>query len=185
MRCAIALGPRARGSRPEQVGQNRAVSTGQLNQGITPVLTVSGRATHVPFMENNKAAKKIVILGGYGVFGIKVTELLAAAGYQVWVAGRRRSKAEAAAHKFGCQALILDIHAKPERIFELAPDVVIDAAGPFQSYGTQGSAYRIPELCIEHKADYLDLSDDADFTLGLAALDERGEDRLARRPIEA
>ena len=47
---------------------------------------------------------------------------------------------------------------------------MVDAAGPFQAYG--GDPYRLAWFCIAHKIGYLDFSDDAAFTAGIATLDE-------------
>jgi hypothetical protein len=46
------------------------------------------------------------------------------------------------------------------------PDLVIDAAGPFQ-----GSDYRVPEACIAVGISYFDLADARDFVTGIGALD--------------
>ncbi|WP_114088516.1 SDR family oxidoreductase [Thalassospira profundimaris] len=112
---------------------------------------------------------KIVILGGYGVFGSRLAELLLRDGHDVVVAGRHMTKARSCADNLGCSALELDLHTCPERIFSVAPDVVVDAAGPFQAY--RDDPYKIARLCLDHGADYLDFSDDAAFTAGVKVLD--------------
>ncbi|WP_073953943.1 SDR family oxidoreductase [Thalassospira sp. TSL5-1] len=111
---------------------------------------------------------KIVILGGYGVFGSRLAELLLRDGHDVVVAGRHRAKAKACANDLGCAALEVDLHACPERIFSVAPDMVVDAAGPFHTY--RDDPYKIARMCLDHGADYLDLSDDAAFTTGITVL---------------
>ncbi len=52
---------------------------------------------------------------------------------------------------------------------DIAPEIVIDAAGPFQSYGSD--PYRVVRAALAAGAHYLDLSDDAGFTAGIATLD--------------
>lgn len=47
------------------------------------------------------------------------------------------------------------------------PDLVIDAAGPFQ-----GSGYAVPLACAKESVPYLDLADARDFVTGIHALDE-------------
>jgi hypothetical protein len=47
------------------------------------------------------------------------------------------------------------------------PDLVIDAAGPFQASG-----YRVPQACIDARIPYLDLADGRDFVTGIGTLDE-------------
>lgn len=122
---------------------------------------------------------KVLVLGGYGVFGVRLAELLVRDGHDVVIAGRNAHQAEAAAARLGCQCLVLDHRMDPARIFSVGPQVVVDAAGPFQAYGDD--PYRIPRLCLAHVVDYLDLSDDASFTQGLVALDAQA--RLAGRRL--
>lgn len=112
---------------------------------------------------------RIVVLGGYGVFGFRLAQLLARDGHTLWLAGRSLEKAKNAAMRIQAKPLAIDRQGDLEPIFAVRPDVVIDAAGPFQSYGED--RYRVARRCIEQKADYLDLSDDADFTTGIAELD--------------
>lgn len=111
---------------------------------------------------------KTVVLGGYGVFGSRLAELLVRDGHEVTVVGRNAEKAQATANRIGARPLAADIRTTPEKVFESFPDIVIDAAGPFQSYDTD--PYAVPRLCLKHAADYLDLSDDAGFTAGITAL---------------
>jgi len=50
-------------------------------------------------------------------------------------------------------------------------DVVVDAAGPFQLYGTDDQGYRLARQALECGAHYLDLSDDGEFSRGISCLD--------------
>ena len=50
-----------------------------------------------------------------------------------------------------------------------APDIVVDASGPFQAYGE--APYRLVEACIAHGIDYLDLADGSDFVAGIGRFD--------------
>jgi hypothetical protein len=63
---------------------------------------------------------------------------------------------------------MVDIARDLTPIAEVAPLAVVDAAGPFQAYGD--NPYRLARFCIEHGISYLDLSDDAAFTAGIAQL---------------
>lgn len=113
---------------------------------------------------------KAVILGGYGVFGGLLAELLVQDGHAVWIAGRDRAKAETRAVKVGAQALVVDLFGDLAPAFAPEPDVIVDAAGPFQAYGDD--PYRVAREAIRRGVNYLDLSDAADFTAGVAALDD-------------
>ena len=122
---------------------------------------------------------KIIILGGYGVFGSRLAELLVRDGHEVVVAGRSLSKARALCKRLGCTPMAVDARANPDAVFAVSPDIVVDAAGPFQNYGLD--PYIIPRLCLKHGADYLDLSDDAAFTSGLEVLDAQA--RSSKRKL--
>lgn len=112
--------------------------------------------------------KKVLVIGGYGGFGARLARRLAAAGHHVLVAGRNGEKAARfaatlasgegmAADRMGDLAPVLAAHR---------PDLVIDAAGPFQ-----GNDYRVPLACIAARIPYLDLADARDFVTGIGALD--------------
>lgn len=113
---------------------------------------------------------KVVILGGYGVFGSRLAELLRRDGHAVWVAGRRIDAARRIATPIGASLLEIDLTGDLSPLWAIGPDVAIDAAGPFQSYGDD--PYRIARACIEQNVDYLDLADDAGFVAGVSSLDE-------------
>lgn len=121
---------------------------------------------------------KVVVLGGYGVFGSRLVELLVRDGHDVVIAGRSFDKATTLAERLGCGCLAVDIRTDAEVIFSASPEIVVDAAGPFQTYGHD--PYPVPRLCLDHGADYLDLSDNAGFTIGINVLDDRAR-RIGRR----
>jgi hypothetical protein len=112
---------------------------------------------------------KVVILGGYGVFGSRLAELLVRDGRTVWIAGRSIEPAEACAARLGARAFGVDRDGDLAPILAAAPDVVVDAAGPFQAYGDD--PYRLVRFCLEQAIHYLDLADDAAFAAGVTALD--------------
>jgi len=116
---------------------------------------------------------KIVILGGSGVFGSRVARLLARDGHQLILASRRGA-AELAA-ELGAQSLVHDRAQDPAPLFAQMPDVFVDAAGPFQAYGND--PYRLARAAISAGVNYVDLSDDADFTAGITSLDQAAKDR--------
>ena len=112
---------------------------------------------------------KIVVLGGYGVFGARLVELLARDGHSVIVAGRSAEKAQALAARFGADHLVVDRAGDLATLWALAPDAVVDAAGPFHAYGDD--PYHLARACIGHGVHYLDLADDPAFCAGIATLD--------------
>jgi len=112
---------------------------------------------------------RVLILGGYGVFGSRLAELLTRDGCEVVIAGRDAAAAHDAAARIDATALRLDRSGDLAPIAEFGLDVVVDAAGPFGAYG--GDPYRLPRYCLARGIDYLDLSDDARFTAGIGDLD--------------
>lgn len=116
---------------------------------------------------------RVLIIGGYGVFGSRLAQRLARdPGVAVHVAGRSRDKATAFCDRWGGTPHAFDRRSATDLqrlLATLKPQVVVDAAGPFQTYGTD--PMRIPRLAIEAGAHYLDLADDRDFVTGIGALD--------------
>jgi hypothetical protein len=118
--------------------------------------------------------KRVLVIGGYGGFGARLSRRLAATGHLVLVAGRNAEKAARFAATLAKAAPVA-----ADRNADLAPvlaahrpDLVIDAAGPFQ-----GSEYRVPLACIAAGIPYLDLADARGFVTGIGALD--GQARAA------
>lgn len=117
---------------------------------------------------------KILILGGYGVFGGRLAELLAdCAAIEMIIAGRDPERAAAFCATFKGSArvrpLVLDRRAIADGLRAEQPDLVVDASGPFQDYGAD--AYQVVEACIAAGVDYLDLADGADFVSGIDRFD--------------
>lgn len=118
---------------------------------------------------------KVLILGGYGTFGGRLAWLLAAeATLTLLIAGRSREKAAAfctgLAAKAECVPLAFDRDADVEpQLMQTAPDIVVDASGPFQSYGDD--PYRVVKAALALGICYLDLADGAAFVRGIAQFD--------------
>lgn len=118
---------------------------------------------------------KILILGGYGVFGGRLAQLLAdIPDILLFIAGRDLGKARdfcrAYVGKARVQPLQLDRGVVSEALRGCAPDLVVDASGPFQEYGAD--RYNVIEACIAAGVDYLDFADAADFVFGVTRFDE-------------
>lgn len=114
---------------------------------------------------------KVFIVGGAGVFGSRLAERLIRCGHTVAIASRTKQSGKAAAERLGCQWFCFD-EAHPDRavISAVQPDILIDAAGPFQTYGLE--SYRLARMAIECGIHYLDFSDDAAFSSGIDALND-------------
>jgi short subunit dehydrogenase-like uncharacterized protein len=95
----------------------------------------------------------VLIVGGYGVFGGRIVELLEnEARLTIIVAGRSAEKALAYCDSRGSVmaklvAAALDRNGNLEiELGKHRPDILIDASGPFQVYGKD--SYRLVEACI-------------------------------------
>jgi NAD(P)-dependent dehydrogenase (short-subunit alcohol dehydrogenase family) len=112
---------------------------------------------------------RILVIGGYGGFGGRLVRRLLAGGHEILVAGRSAEKAAAF-----CAGLARAEPVAADRANGIGmalarhrPDLVIDAAGPFQRSG-----YTVPEACVAMRIPYLDLADARDFVGGIGALDK-------------
>ena len=117
---------------------------------------------------------KVLMLGGYGVFGGRLASLLAdLPQLELCIAGRDARKAKAFCAAFNGRAtarpLMLDRADIAAALAAHQPDLVVDASGPFQHYGEQ--RYRVIEACIAQKVNYLDFADAADFVFGVDRFD--------------
>ncbi|HQY44267.1 MAG TPA: DUF4166 domain-containing protein [Paracoccaceae bacterium] len=117
---------------------------------------------------------KILILGGYGVFGGRLAELLAdISGLEIVICGRSlaRAKAFCAAWRGQARVTALQISRDEIRLGLAAerPALLVDASGPFQDYGDD--PYSVVEACITSGVDYLDFADAADFVFGVSRFD--------------
>ncbi|MGI9393626.1 MAG: DUF4166 domain-containing protein [Boseongicola sp.] len=117
---------------------------------------------------------KLLILGGYGVFGGRLAELLSdISEIEIIIAGRNLPKATAFSAGRVWNARIkplqLDRSDLALALSTEAPDLVVDASGPFQDYGD--NRYSVIKDCISAKVNYLDFADAADFVFNVGRFD--------------
>jgi len=122
---------------------------------------------------------KILILGGYGTFGGRLAHLLANdERLTLLIAGRSKQKADAFCKQLpmGAEkvAVFFDRDGGVEtQIKDIGPNLVVDATGPFQSYGED--PYRVVKSCIANGVDYMDLADGSDFVKNISQFDEQSK----------
>ncbi|MGI9480485.1 MAG: DUF4166 domain-containing protein [Hyphomicrobiaceae bacterium] len=119
----------------------------------------------------NSTHPRVLIIGGYGVFGSRLSRRLAKhADITVIVAGRSLAAAKRHCEAFGGTPASIDAYGDLAEAFEeWQPTVVIDAAGPFQLYGDD--PYRVVRAALTTGAHYIDLADDGAFVAGISELD--------------
>ncbi len=126
--------------------------------------------------------KKVLIIGGYGFFGNIITRRLALdPAIRVVIAGRDADKCRLLAAELQKSPNLplyhaLDLDRDLSAVLEqVKPDIVINAAGPFQ-----GQSYQTAEACIAARAHYIDLADARDYVAGIASLEKaaKAKDRL-------
>lgn len=124
--------------------------------------------------------KTILILGGYGNFGKRISESLAKqSNICLLIAGRNLGKAEQLCKKLASENTAAELKPVALDIFNedfsrqlkaLSPFLVIHTSGPFQ-----GQDYRVPQACIDAGAHYIDLADDRRFVCDIIKLDEQAK----------
>ena len=116
----------------------------------------------------------VLVLGGYGFFGNRISAALAStASLRVLIGGRDPGRATAAAQALGLQpeqAVALDAHDSNlgASLRRLQVDVLIHTAGPFQ-----GQEYSVARAAIEAGCHYVDLADGRQFVTGIGALNSQ------------
>ncbi|MBB2796762.1 UNVERIFIED_ORG: hypothetical protein GGD58_005678 [Rhizobium pisi] len=130
----------------------------------------------------------LLIIGGYGTFGGRLARLLGdEPRLRLLIAGRSLEKADdfvadlrspkdgsegLGSGNLGAtlQAVRFDRDGDlAEQLTRLRPDLVIDASGPFQSFGQD--PYKVVRACIGLDIDYADLADTTGFVAAIGGLD--------------
>src|SRR4029079_970332 len=120
------------------------------------------------------AARRVLVLGGYGAFGSRIAERLARdRSIEVVIAGRPLGRAldlaGQLAQSVGAKVQAAAMDTRTVRAFELRawkPDVLINASGPYQEQD-----YALARACIGAGIHYVDLADARAFVTGIGALD--------------
>ncbi len=124
---------------------------------------------------------KVLVLGGYGTFGGRLVRLLAdRPQLTLLVAGRSGTKARSFCSRIAAAARLAPLSFDRDgdlvgQLRDAAPDMVVDASGPFQVYGDD--PYGVAKACLALDIDYIDLTDSSGFVDGIAALDDETKRR--------
>ena len=118
---------------------------------------------------------RVLVLGGYGHFGGRISRALSAdPSIDLTIAGRDAARAGAFAAPLGASAVGIDHRSAgfAQRLAEIRPDLLIHTAGPFQ-----GQDYSVAEASIAAGVHYVDLADGRAFVCGIDRLDARARER--------
>jgi hypothetical protein len=140
---------------------------------------------------------KVLVLGGYGTFGGRLVRLLAdRPQLTLLVAGRSGAKAQSFCSRIAARSPIApspiahSCIATTAKLMPLlfdrdgdlvgqlrdaAPDMVVDASGPFQVYGDD--PHGVVKACLALNIDYIDLADSSGFVDGITAFDDEAKRR--------
>lgn len=124
---------------------------------------------------------RVLIVGGYGVFGSRLVQLLSdEARLTLIVAGRSAARAKSLCATIGGDATLIatafdrngNLSAQIEQI---GPDIIVDASGPFQGYGDD--PYRVVRAALKLGIHYMDLADASGFVEGIVQFDAEAKKR--------
>lgn len=121
---------------------------------------------------------KILLLGGYGNFGKRISRALLRHQLPIIIAGRDERKARSIAKTLHAEFPgreirweVIDAESGLDRhLRRLRPVVTINSCGPFQA-----KKYDVAEACIANGSSYVDLADARDFVTGISSLHDRAE----------
>lgn len=118
---------------------------------------------------------RVIVFGGYGVFGSQVGRLLADEGTPLTIAGRDISRAEACARNLGgdCRACSADV-TRPDSCRSALDGhaVAVNCAGPFRAFDST-----LLEACLEVGCHYTDIADDRGYAALVRSFDTRFRER--------
>jgi len=121
---------------------------------------------------------EILILGGYGNFGKRISRALLRHEQAIIIAGRDERKAKSMAEALKAEFLgaeirweAIDAESGLDRALQrLRPMVTINTCGPYQT-----KKYDVAEACISSGSSYIDLADGRDFVAGITSLHDRAK----------
>lgn len=124
-----------------------------------------------PALGGSVAVTRILVIGGYGGFGGRISRRLARVGHEVIVAGRSLAKARAFCEgKAGLIPAQLSRDGIIEGLTQWRPAVVVDASGPFQDMDTA-----VARAAIAAGVNYCDIADSTAFVTAISALDDEAK----------
>lgn len=121
--------------------------------------------------------KKILVLGGYGTVGARISRSLAADPLiECVIVGRRTGPGRSLAKELDAAFLQVDINDPPTLSAAVSGAfAVVDACGPYE-----GRDARVAELCIEQGVHYVDIADAGAYVNAMVGLGAKAKRRGCR-----
>lgn len=145
---------------------------------VEPVLKIRDS----DLIEAEPAKYTVLILGGYGNFGKRLSDLLLQhENISLVIAGPNESKAKQLQvvlqqkhPEHAISALVLDRNADDfvEKLKNARVDILVHTAGPFQN-----QSYQVAHACLEAKVHYVDIADARDYVINIEALQEQAVEK--------
>jgi hypothetical protein len=125
--------------------------------------------------QNTVSLPTVLVLGGYGTFGSRISRALCKKGFHVIINGRHFHQAQALKHSileedFNSQVSVscFDVRSQLNlRLNKMKPKLVIHTCGPYQGQDTD-----IAATVIKAGVHYIDLSDDRGYVQKMQALND-------------
>ncbi len=122
---------------------------------------------------------RILVVGGAGAFGERITQRLAPTpNVELVIAGRSAehtrdaAKHLEAATNVKIQTAVIDTcTVTSDLLADIGADIVINASGPFQDHD-----YTLAEAAITNHSHYIDIADARDYVVGIDLLDQKARD---------
>lgn len=118
---------------------------------------------------------RIMILGGYGHFGLKIAQALVKDNIPIIIVGRNQDKLTRCLQYLKEEHPTADIIGScfdiyknlDSKVKEFKPAILIHTSGPFQNQD-----YTIPKICIENQIHYLDIADAREYVRNISTLND-------------
>ena len=124
-------------------------------------------------MDNNKAAKKIVLYGSYGYTGSLISEIASKSGLNVILSGRDTEKLKEQSERLGLPFMTASLDT-PSELDAVLKDamVVLHCAGPFVHTWRP-----MAEACLRNGCHYLDITGEIAVFENLKAMDRQFKEK--------
>lgn len=132
-------------------------------------------------LQQMRSKQLVLVIGGYGNFGSRLSHFLAKSEVSFIIAGRNEAKATALKNNLTelypnslVSTALLDIHSNSllAELKTIKPFIVVNACGPYIP-----NHYDLAEQCIKAGVHYIDLADNREFVVNITSLDKKAVEK--------